>query len=138
MAAASLLCGFKPLVEHPVSYIFQAGSASGAYLIAQSGLTGDWTAMIERLGLAIVLVAFFVWTGWEREKRMSKRIDYLEKQYTAVSGKLGGLTELVSETIRMNTETVAGMTKLIESRPCVAFQSYEEFHEWKRLHHQTP
>jgi len=122
------------MLNHPVSYLIQAVSGAGVYLIAQEGLPNNWIALIERLGLAIVLVGFFVWTGWQREKRMGKRIDYLEKQNVAVIGKLAGLTGLVTETIRLNTETVSGMTRLIESRPCVAFQTYDEFNEWKRIH----
>lgn len=111
---------------------FQAIVAASALLLSQTiPSQTEWMAVVERLGLAIALVAFFVWTGWEREKRMGKRIDYLEKQLTALSGKLVSLGDRVVEITQRDLGIVEKVVQSIESRPCMAFETIEEYYRWR-------
>ena len=107
---------------------------AGAFLAAQAATADgvDWVSAIERLGLAIALVAFFVWTGWQREQRMGKRIDYLEKQAGTLGSKLAALTELVTEALKRDTSVIAEAIETLHGRTCVAFSNHEEFLDWQR------
>lgn len=124
-------------MNHPILNLTQAISGGLVFLAAQAiTLDADWMTVIERLGLAVALVAYFVWTGWQREQRMAKRIDQLEKQLNTTTSRLAALTELVTETIKRDTEVVSDAMKALHDRPCVAFDSAEEFDAWKRKHNK--
>lgn len=118
----------------PISHAIQGILGAGAFLAAQAATADgiDWVAAIERLGLAIALVAFFVWTGWQREQRMGKRIDYLEKQAGNLGNKLAALTELVTEALKRDTTMITEAIQTLGGRPCMAFRSREEFAAWQR------
>ena len=119
-------------MSSPVGHLFQALFAVGALLLAQTAVSTDidWMGAIERLGLAVVLVVFFVYTSWQREQRMGKRIDQLERQAVSQNSKLAALTELVTEALKRDTEIVDDALKTLESRPCYAV-TREQFEKWK-------
>lgn len=124
-----------------IMMISQAVAATATLLVIQgiplSAEVADatWAGAIERLGLAIVLVVFFVWTGWEREKRMGKRIDQLEKQATAMATKLATLGALITETTQRDMSIIEEVMTTLKSRPCMAFDSIDSFEKWKRNCH---
>lgn len=121
-------------MSSPAYHVVQAITATSAFLMAEAATAPelDWLAMVERLGLAVALVLFFVWTGWQREQRMAKRIDQLEKQALTLSTKLAALTEQFNETMRRDIDLVAEAVKTLESRPCVAFDDHETFDKWRK------
>ena len=122
---------FNTTYSMMVYHITQVMVASIAILLA-AGESTDWLSILERLGLAAALVVFFVWASWQRERRMGKRIDYLEKQTIVISGKLAALGMLVTESMNKQGTIVDNFTKMLSSRPCVAFDSIEKFQEWKK------
>lgn len=125
-------------------HVIRAIAATGAILAAESlpDTSADWVQMVERLGLAVALVVFFVATGWMREKRMATRIDFLEKSLTAANKTVSALTERVNTSLDSENhamekmgETMLQMARVIEGRTCVAFENHEEFRqfqEWRR------
>lgn len=125
--------------------IVQALCATGALLSMEAVPDfQDWTTTIERLGLAVALVIFFVstnwYSSWQREKRMGKRIDYLEKQVASLSGRLAAVNEQVTETIRRDSEMVVKVMETLANRTCWAFENHEDyvtFKEWLKEHHQA-
>jgi uncharacterized protein YoxC len=90
----------------------------------------DWITAIERFGLAITLVIFFVVTSWLRERRMAKRIDQLEKQVVSISNKLAAQTENTTALIKKENELMQEAIRTLSLRPCFAFESHEEFSKW--------
>lgn len=127
---------WRPIMSSPISHAIQAIIAGGAFLTAQTVTEPDldWLQVVERLGLAVALVVFFVWTSWQREQRMGKRIDWLEKQGNTFSSKLAALTELVTEALRRDTDIVEEAVQTLESRPCIAFENQEQFAAWLKQH----
>ena len=117
-----------------ISHLFQASIATGAIFAVEAihDFPTDWIQMVERLGLAIALVLFFVWTGWKREQRMGLRIDKLERDNYKLAERTSALTEQVSIALQRETSVVAEALKVLSSRTCWAFQSREEFDEMKR------
>lgn len=126
--------GRSKTMGSPISHAIQGVLGAGAFLAAQAATADgvDWVSAIERLGLAIALVAFFVWTGWQREQRMGKRIDYLEKQASSLGNKLAALTELVTEALKRDTTVIADAIATLHGRPCMAFKNHDEFAAWQR------
>jgi len=126
--------GRSKTMGSPISHAIQGILGAGAFLAAQAATADgvDWMSAIERLGLAIALVAFFVWTGWQREQRMGKRIDYLKKQASNLGNKLAALTELVTEALKRDTSVIAEAIDTLHGRTCVACGSHEEFLDWQR------
>lgn len=123
----------RPMLHHPIGHLVQAISAGAALLVAQSVPDAiSWTQTVERLGLAVALVLFFVYTGWQREKRMGKRIDYLEKQMAQQGSRLAGMAETWNETIRSNADVLRKAIEVLEGRTCVAFANHEEFERWQQ------
>lgn len=107
-------------------HIIRSIAAAGAVFAADGALPTSGENLVdtvERLGLAIALVVFFVATGWAREKRMSKRISKLEAD----------MAKLVPETAKLTAQVVGALTKVadaihvLESRTCYAFRTREEF-----------
>ena len=108
--------------------------------------SGDWVTMVERLGLAVALVIFFVTTGWIREKRMAKRLDTLEdansKLEIANAGlteRLAALTDRVTAALSRENTLVDDALKVLDGRTCFAFKNREEFdafrdalREWRK------
>jgi hypothetical protein len=124
------------LMSNLIMHTFQAIVAAGTVLLVQAvpENTSDWISMIERLGLAVALVIFFVWTGWKREARMAARIDYLEKEVTKTNAKLATLSALITETMDRDRETLSEMIETLKGRPCVAFKNTESFRRWQKTH----
>lgn len=104
-------------------------AAVGAILAAETVnfAHNDWVLMIERLGLAVALVLFFVWTGWMREQRMARRMDYLEKENAKLATKVASLTEQVNAALSTESEVLTKAMDTLASRTCYAFRSREDF-----------
>ena len=109
--------------------IWQYVCATGAILAAEipHGDMGDWMQMIERLGLAVALVVFFVITGWKREQRMAKRLDWLEKENDKLATRTATLTEQVNQSVTRTNQIIDEALKTLNGRMCWACESREEF-----------
>lgn len=116
-------------------HLVRGAVATGAILAAEAAAitAHDWIAMVERLGLAVALVVFFVATGWAREQRMSKRIDKLEKDNARLSGQLATLTAQINETLRQENLTMDRALAVLNARTCYAFRNREEFERMREL-----
>lgn len=112
-----------------MTHIGQALAAVGAILASEAAVLGNdgWIASVEKLGLAVVLVVFFVATGWMREQRMAKRIDWLEKENDKMGQKVAMLTEQVNKTMSSVITKVTGAIEKLDHRTCFAFETREEF-----------
>jgi hypothetical protein len=102
------------------------------------GQPGDWVTMVERLGLAVALVLFFVWTGWIREKRMARRLDHLEDANSkleianaTLTEKLAALTDKVTVALTRENTLVDDALKVLDGRTCFAFKNRDEFDAFK-------
>jgi uncharacterized protein YacL len=115
---------------YTMSHLLQAFAATGAIIAAEipHGVdTTDWIQMVERLGLAVALVIFFVVTGWKREQRMAKRLDWLEKENDKLSMRTITLGEQVNQALLVSSTVVSDTLRVLEGRMCWAFKSREEF-----------
>ena len=74
-----------------INHLARGIAASGSILLADQipSSSSDLVQVIERLGLSVVLVLFFIYTGWRRELRMAARIDKLEKDNANLAKQLG-------------------------------------------------
>jgi hypothetical protein len=118
-----------------VSHWMQGVAATGAILAAEiphSVEMTDWIQMVERLGLAVALVIFFVVTGWKREQRMARRLDWLEKENDKLSTRTATLAEQVNQSLLNSTKLVGEALHVLDGRMCWACQTREEFDEMKR------
>jgi hypothetical protein len=125
------------MMSNPLTHMFQAAAAASAILVGGT-ITDtdlDWASAIERLGIAVVLLVFFVGTSWIREKRMAKRIDQLEKQVVSVSNKLAALTENTTQLIKEENALMQQAIQSLSTRPCFAFENREEFDAWLNWKH---
>ena len=119
-----------------MSYVWQAIAATGAILAAEipHGTDAwDWIQMVERLGLAVVLVIFFVITGWKREQRMAKRLDWLEKENDKLSMRTATLTEQVNQALLESVRVVTEAHGTLAGRMCWACRSRDEFEKMQEL-----
>lgn len=118
-----------------MTHIGQALAAVGAILASEAAVLGNdgWIASVEKLGLAVVLVVFFVATGWMREQRMAKRIDWLEKENDKLGMKVAGLTEHVNKTMSSVITKVTTAIDTLNSRTCYAFEDRESFEAAKAV-----
>jgi hypothetical protein len=98
-------------MSSPTTHAVQLASGAFGILTAQvfaaELLALDWVKAVVTLGLSSALVLFFVFTAWQREKRMSDRITKLE-----------------------NAREAKAVTA-IEGRPCYAFPTRDDFVEWQ-------
>jgi hypothetical protein len=118
-----------------VSHWMQGVAATGAILAAEiphSVELTDWVQMVERLGLAVALVIFFVVTGWKREQRMAKRLDWLEKENDKLSTRTAILAEQVNQSLLQSTKLVGDALGVLEGRMCWACRTREEFEAMQR------
>ena len=105
----------------------------GAILLAEAVTPSvDMFAAIERIGLAAALVAFFVWTGWQRESRMAVRMDLLEKENKELVHKHDALTDKIAGAIADDAITLGKALEVLSNRTCMAFPSQDAFETWKR------
>lgn len=102
------------------------------------GNASDWIAMIERLGLAVALVIFFVYTGWLREKRMAARLDKLEnanneleRENTRFAERLSAVSEQVTAALQKDATIISEAMATLAERTCFAFKNREEFDAFK-------
>jgi hypothetical protein len=124
------------LVEHILrSFIGVAAIAAAA---GPNAPASDWATLVERLGLAVALVIFFVTTGWIREKRMAKRLDHLEDAKlqleianATLTEKLAALTDKVTTALSRENTLVDDALKVLDGRTCFAFKSRDEFDAFK-------
>jgi hypothetical protein len=117
-----------------MAHSFKGMAAAGAIMAVDSlpDLGSDAVSAVERLGLAIALVVFFVVTGWKREQRMAKRLDWLEKENDKLSNKLATLGEQVNQTLLHNQRFMQEHLSILNSRTCYAFANREEFERHQR------
>jgi low temperature requirement protein LtrA len=65
--------------------------------------------LAEKHGFTALLVAFFVWWSWLREKRISERLDQVQDAYTQT------LRTVVAD----NTDALRSLKTALENRPCM-------------------
>ena len=111
-----------------LTHLFQGIFATGAILAAESTFsTADWISMVERLGLAVALVIFFVVTGWAREKRMANRLDWLERENDKLSTRTATLAEQVNATMSSALSFQSESLRILDGRMCWACKTRDEF-----------
>ena len=118
-----------------ISHFVRACAATGAILATESlpNPSVGWPELIERLGLAVALVIFFVVTGWRRERRMSERISRLERDLAKLAGDNAKLTQQVIASLERENQVTADAMRVLDSRTCFAFSTREEFEQAKRM-----
>jgi len=119
--------------------ICQSVFAAGAILAAEipHGDFGDWVQMVERLGLAVALVVFFVFTGWKREQRMAVRLDKLERDNDKLSTRTATLAEQITQTQTRTNQIIDEALKTLNGRMCWACGTREEFEQMRELVSKT-
>lgn len=117
-----------------INHFIRAIAAAGAVLATESlpATSADWTEMIERIGLAVALVVFFVVTGWRRESRMSDRITRLERELSKLAADNSKLTQQVIVGLERENSIMADAMHVLGCRPCFAFETREQFEDLKR------
>ena len=111
------------MIDHAhqiVAHLIRGVIATGAILAAETAsvvTSDDIISMLERLGLAVALVVFFVYTGWRREQRMGARIDKLEAKLAAQS----------TEALRVDAVNLAAALEILSKRTCYAFPNREAY-----------
>jgi hypothetical protein len=71
----------------------------------------SWAQFISQLGLSVSLVLFFVWTGTEREKKMSDRLAALED---LMFGSMQKSLDAATMAIGRNTDALIRVERAIE------------------------
>lgn len=125
--------------------IWAASPATAWFLFAQASASppdgSDVWGLIERLGLPIVLLVFFVWQAWRdkqalanrmdsveslqkaREDRMAERISILERfQEESLLKMVGEAHVLVSESNSLKAQLISALnaqTEAFKRRPCI-------------------
>ncbi|MEN6367695.1 MAG: hypothetical protein ABFC88_12865 [Thermoguttaceae bacterium] len=78
-----------------------------------SNTLADLLLLLKQYGPLILVVAFFLWQGWVREGRMSKRITGLEDEQRNV---LMPLVERCADVIAQNTMMMERLEKALDER----------------------
>lgn len=73
----------------------------------------DLLLLLKQYGPLILVAAFFLWQGWVREVRMSKRIESLEDEQRNV---LMPLVERCADVIAQNTMMMERLEKALDER----------------------
>jgi hypothetical protein len=73
----------------------------------------DMLLLLKQYGPLILVAAFFLWQGWVREGRMSKRIEQLEDEQRNV---LMPLVERCADVIAQNTMMMERLEKALDER----------------------
>lgn len=125
-------------MHNSLSHIWQALAATCAIFAAEIPHNDMqyWVQMVERLGLAVALVIFFVVTGWKREQRMAKRLDWLEKENDKLSTRTALLAEQVNQALRESVRSITDAHDTLEGRMCWACRTREEFERMQELARQ--
>jgi len=71
----------------------------------------DLLMLLKQYGPLVLVAAFFLWQGWVRENRMSKRIEHLEDQQRNV---LMPLCERCADVIAQNTMMMERLEKALD------------------------
>jgi low temperature requirement protein LtrA len=66
-------------------------------------------SLAEKHGFTALLVAFFVWWSWIREKRLTERLDKVQDE---MSGRVMAI-------IMGNTDAMRSLKEALEERPCM-------------------
>ncbi len=114
-------------------HILQAIFAAGAVVAAEISSFDGWTVAIERLGLAIVLVVFFVVTGWKREQRMAKRLDWLEEENDKLSEATAKIAERINASVVESNKVISKALDTLSGRMCWACSTREQFEKLQKL-----
>jgi len=75
------------------------------------GEFGDAVALVKQFGPFFLAVVFFLWRDWQRENRLSKRIDELEDEHRQV---LLPLVKESSACIATNTHVLERIEKYLD------------------------
>lgn len=90
----------------------------------------DVIELAKVFGLPAGLVVFFVWIGWIREQRLSKRISELEAFcQTELMQLIAANSKIIAENTAQAAQTTATLTRLnqqLSERPC--WLSREQMH----------
>jgi hypothetical protein len=78
-----------------------------------SSTFADLILLLKQYGPLVLVVAFFLWQGWVREGRMSKRITKLEDDQRNV---LTPLVERCADVIAQNTMMMERLEKALDER----------------------
>ena len=73
----------------------------------------DLIPIVKQYGPLILVVAYLLWQGWQRELRMSARIESLENDYRDV---LFPMVERCTDVIAQNTSMMERLEKAMDSR----------------------
>jgi hypothetical protein len=71
----------------------------------------DVISLLKQYGPLVLVIAFFLWQGWVREGRMTKRIEKLEDEQRNV---LMPLVERCADVIAQNTMMMERLEKALE------------------------
>lgn len=97
----------------------------------------DVWGLIERLGLPVVLLMFFVWQAWKDKQSMVSRMDSIEARQQKREDRMadrinaleqfqeGTLLDIVKETNQLKQQLTAALnnqTEAFYSRPCFAME----------------
>jgi hypothetical protein len=74
-----------------------------------------WAQFVAQLGLSVTLVLFFVYTGTEREKKLSERLTGLED---LMFGAMQRTLEASTQAIGRNTDALNRVERAIEIGMC--------------------
>jgi len=75
----------------------------------------DAIALLKQYGPLILVTAFFLWQGWVREGRMTKRIEMLEDEQRKV---LLPLVERCADVIAQNTLMMERLERVLDRANC--------------------
>lgn len=71
----------------------------------------DWQTFLERFGLPVALVVFFVITGWKREQRVNVRLD---KQDEYITNTLTKMVGTMHQALTENTQVMSRLERWLE------------------------
>ena len=78
--------------------------------------------VIEKFGVPVALVLFFVWQGWKCEQRMTNAIEENQKNLSSLESDfrcvLVDLCKASTESITKNSDLLDELIGLLKSIPC--------------------
>lgn len=116
-------------------FVWAAMPATAWAIFAQSEApSSDVWGLIERLGLPVVLLVFFVWQAWRDKQSLITRVEVIETQQKSREDRMAAriealerfqestLLEIVKETNLLKSQLVEALreqTEAFKNRPCI-------------------
>lgn len=88
----------------------------------------DFLELAKQFGPFVAFTVYFVWQGWQREKRQTARIDELANQYNeSLKTHLSQTTSALVNNTEVMRENVAVMEKMerLITRICAVYQGID-------------